>query len=245
MNPIPRGFDWPLSEGRWGNPYSGFPQTPLPKPTKPLMPLPLSPGPNMRSPRMRLVLIGALLVLTPALAGCNFKDWYNQRGDVRVFLQPVGPNNSSISDFTSLKIAIFGVTLKQLLVVDSQAFSYGASPLILDMVTLGARNERLEVAQAKESIRPLETITITVDVIEARDAQRREIPVCREGTTSDAQTCFFLDAKGFIRFERNIAINRGGTVEITMPLQVKVATVGTKTEYFLVSDVSQAVIENK
>jgi hypothetical protein len=190
----------------------------------------------------RFALLAALVVATPVLAGCNLKDWYNQLGDVKIFLAPVGPSNSSIADFRTLQIAIYGVSVKQVLIVDPKDFTY-ASPPVTDLVAAGARGERTQIAQVKETIRPIESVTVTLDVVQALDAQGKSVPVCREGQAITGNPCFFLDAQGFIRFsDRNIPISRGNVEDFTMPLQVLSRTQGGQTEYFLNMDQSQATV---
>ena len=194
----------------------------------------------------RLAVAFAVVLLLPALAGCNVKDWYNQQGNIKVFLQPQGPTNSSLTEFRTLTLAVYGVTVKQLLILDRKEFTFGEQPLLVDMVATGVKGERTLLATAHMNIRPVESVTIRVDVLEAVDAQGRTVPVCREGQPAPSFPCFFLGSDGAIIFDdRNVPIPRGGTVDFGFPLAVKTATQGGRQEYFLLSDPALATVQNE
>jgi hypothetical protein len=199
--------------------------------------------------RARLVLFAALL-LAPALAGCNFRDWYNQEGHFRVFLFPQGPQNSSLSDFTTLTLAVYGVTVKQVQYIEPKTFTFGTQPLVIDMIKAGAKGELIPLTPSfLANIRPIESTTLTVDIVQAIDAQGRSIPVCREDQPTTTFPCFFLAKNGAITFnERPIAMQRGGTVNFGFPVAVKSTDQlfpgeNRPTEYLLLSDQSLAIID--
>ena len=192
----------------------------------------------------RLLLV-TLLVLTPALAGCNFQDWYNQNGTVVIELVPQGPTNTSLTDFRSLKIAVYGVSVKQLLAANPKEFSYGESPLVVDFVSTGMRGERVPLATFKQNIRPVDSVTLRLDIVEAVDAQGRSLPVCREGSTEPTTfPCFFLPDRGIFQLtEPDFGPPRGGTVVFGFPLEVRIVTVRGDDEYFLLGDPADATIQ--
>ncbi|MFA5861412.1 MAG: hypothetical protein WDA16_06915 [Candidatus Thermoplasmatota archaeon] len=186
----------------------------------------------------RVAFLLALVALTPLLAGCNFKDWYNQEGKVNVALVAVGPTNTSLSEFSTIKIAIYGVSVKQYLVIATKEFKFDAAPLVIDLVEKGTKGERTMLVQnVQENIRAIESVTLRLDVIEAIDAQGKPMPICHENDETTAFPCFFVPANGAFRHQdRNIPVPRGGVLTIGFPLAVSSFGNPGRIEYSLFED---------
>lgn len=198
----------------------------------------------MVPPRQALA-VACLLAAVP-LAGCNFKDFYNQNGTFHVVLVPQGPENSSITDFRSLKVAIYGVSVRQQLNIQSKEFSFGDAPLVVDFLDKALKGERVPLATGKMSLRAVDNVTVRLDVIEAVDAQGNDVPTCYEGEPVEAFPCFFMPANNAYRLaEPQFAPPRGGTVTFGFPLAVKSVTLEGDTEYFFVGDPALAIIEKE
>ncbi|HWH09024.1 MAG TPA: hypothetical protein VNX21_07470 [Candidatus Thermoplasmatota archaeon] len=198
----------------------------------------------MAAPRHAVAL--ACLLLAAPLAGCNFKDFYNQMGTFHVVLVPQGPENSSLTDFRSLKIAVYGVSLRQQLTLQPKEFSFGEAPLVVDFLEAGLKGERIPLATGKMNLRAVDNVTLRLDVIEAVDAQGKDIPTCYEGEPVESFPCFYMPTNNAYRLqEPQFAPPRGGTVTFGFPLAVKTITVQGDTEYFFVGDPADAIIEKK
>ena len=188
----------------------------------------------------------ACLLAAVPLAGCNFKDFYNQNGTFHVVLVPQGPENSSLTDFRSLKVAIYGVSVRQQLNIQSKEFSFGDAPLVVDFLDKALKGERVPLATGKMSLRAVDNVTVRLDVIEAVDAQGKDVPTCYEGEPVEAFPCFYMPTNNAYRLtEPQFAPPRGGTVTFGFPLAVKSVTVEGDTEYFFVGDPALAVIEKQ
>lgn len=194
----------------------------------------------------RVIVLLVIVALTPALAGCNFRDWYNQEGKVNVALYTVGPTNTSLSEFRSLQIAIYGVSVKQFLVIGAKEFKFDAQPLVVDLVEKGTKGERVMLVEGiTENIRAIESITLHLDVIEAIDAQGKPLPICHENDATTTFPCFFVPSNGAFRHEgRNIPVPRGGTVTIGFPLAVSSFGNPGRIEYSLFEDPALIEVTN-
>lgn len=201
-------------------------------------------GPMLPLPRLLIVL--ALLAGASATAGCSFSDWYNQSGRFYIEIAPQGPENSSIGDFQRLKIAIYGVSMKQVGFVNTKEFSYADEPLVIDFLKAGREGERILVASDRMNIRAAEHVTVRLDIAEAVDAQGRPIPTCKLNQPTPATfPCFLLDDNNAYRLERQFSPPRGGEVTVGFPLSVKTVVFRGDTEYFLIVDPALATIETK
>lgn len=194
--------------------------------------------------KVRILVVFALVALSSALAGCSFPDFYNQNGDVRVELAPQGPTNTSLSDFRKITIAVYGVSVRQIGSIDPFEFSFGDSPLVVDLVETGMRGDRVPLSEHKQSIRAVGEVTLRLDVVQAVDARGETMPVCREEDTVATFPCFFLNRAGAYRLtEPDFAPPRGGDVVMGFPLSVHEATVEGKTEYFLIADPTKVTLD--
>jgi hypothetical protein len=192
-----------------------------------------------------LALALAALTLAPLFSGCSFADFYNQRGEVNVELVPIGPTNTSLAEFRSIKIAIYGVTVEQFLVIDRKQFSFAQQPLVIDLVEKGTRGETVPLVQnIQETIRPIDNVTLHLDVLSAIDAQGKPMPVCHEEDQTTSFPCFFVtQERAYPLGGRNFAVPRGGTLTLGVPLAVQQFGTGTQIEYSLFVDPSIAVVK--
>lgn len=182
----------------------------------------------------RVVLL-ALLVATPALAGCNFADWYNQRGTVKVELVAVGADQSAIEDFETLKIAVYGVSLKQAGSIQTQEFTFGGSPLIVDLAATASADQRIPLAQTTLSLRQVESVTLRIEVVEAVDASGTVLPACHPGEPVESRPCVSTPRNGAYREEnRPFSAERGGTIVYGFPLAVQYDQ--PTNEYYIQTD---------
>lgn len=181
-----------------------------------------------------------VLVATSALAGCNVKNWYNQEGIVHVALAPVGPQESALNDFRSLKVGILGVSIKQLGTVSPKNYAFPDGPLMVDLVAAGRAGETIPLTQEKFNIRAIESVTITLQVLEAIDAAGKVLPNCHPGEPAESKPCVSTPINGAYRSaEKSFSVPRGGEVKFDFPLAVQYGD----REYFIQHDPSLVVIE--
>lgn len=179
----------------------------------------------------------ALVLLMPALAGCNFKDWYNQEGYVAVdFMVDTGAN-STLDHFRSIKAAIYGVSIRQFDSADAKHFTFGEQPLIVDLVEMGNEDKRERLAEFKTNIRRTDTVLLRVVVFEAIDAAGNSMEICRLDDPDVKFPCFYQpDNAALVYDEKSFSPPRGGTVVVGFPVTVHFATQGRAQEYFLFPD---------
>lgn len=182
--------------------------------------------------------------MTSLLAGCNVKDWFSQQGNITIQIDPMGAANTTLTDFRKLTVAVYGVTIKQYLMLDSKQFSYGDQPKLFDFVEKGMKGEPIPVMTDKINIRAVESVTLHLDVFEAIDAQGKNVPVCREGEPVASFPCFFMPLNGAYRHQdKQFSTVRGGSVTFNYPLGVRSVTENGQTEYFIFEDVTLATVE--
>lgn len=202
------------------------------------------PGVRMAARRRALAL--GLVVLAVPLAGCDFKDFYNQMGTFHIELVPQGPENSSVTDFRTLRIAVYGVSVKQQLTVQPKEFSFGDSPLVVDFLHAALNGERVRLATGQQNLRAVDNVTIRLDVLEAVDAAGHEVATCYEGEPVERFPCFYMPGNNAFRLEEpRFAPPRGGEVTFGFPLAVQAVTVEGDMEYFFVGDPALATVEKK
>lgn len=186
---------------------------------------------------LRRALLLALLALTPALAGCNAKDWYNQQGTVSVELVSLGGAETSIDNFRSIRVALYGVSIKQVGAVNTKEFSFGDQPPIVDLVELAKTGETVPLAEFKFNLRAIESVTVYINILEAVDAAGNSMQICRPEDTVEKWPCFFMPSNGAFRYDqKSFSPPRGGSIEVGFPLEVLYATQGSKSQYFLAID---------
>jgi hypothetical protein len=198
----------------------------------------------MSSRRLALGLI--LVALMPGLAGCNFKDFYNQEGLITIQLAPTKTAiNSSLNDFREVRIAVYGVTIRQIQSIDPKSFSYPVSdPLLLDLVAKAG--ERVPLTQFRTNLRATQSVTVRLDVVEAIDAAGRNMKVCHEGEklANTDYPCFFVPEQlSYTYNNHSFSPPRGGEVVVAFPLVVKWQEQAGKREYFLDSPAEITVFE--
>lgn len=199
----------------------------------------------MAFPRKALFL--ALLVLTPLTAGCNVKDWYNQNGTVTLELNVLGPKNTSLDNLRSVKVAIYGATVRQFSSADARHFTYPTNdPKIVDLVQKGKDGERVPIANFKISIRAVESVTVRMEVFEAIDAAGNALEICRLRDKPERFPCFFIpDNSAYQYYEKPFAPPRGGEVVVGFPLAIKYAARGRVSEYYISTPAEEIVLENR
>lgn len=195
----------------------------------------------------RLALALALVAFTPMLAGCNFKDFYNQVGTVSITVSPLRTAaNSTMNDFQKITIAIFGVTIRQLGSIDPKSFSFPpGQPLIMDMVDKA--DTRTPIADFKTNLRATSSVTVRVDVVEAIDAAGKSMKICHEGVEikNSEYPCFFVpETFSYTYDRRGFAPPRGGEVVVVFPLVVKAAELAGKREYYISTPAELIELEN-
>ena len=182
----------------------------------------------------------------PAMAGCNLKDWYDQKGDVRIQLRPLGDEHSLVDQFKSVKVALYGVTLRQGRAVNPDFFGY-EEPKIIELVSMAREGEELTVTQFTTSLLPTVRVQFKAVVIEAIDAAGNSLEVCRPSDRPERFPCFYQPADD--SFEpvdlKPFSPPRGGMVIVHIPMAIKYAQQGLVSEYFLFSDPALVELENK
>lgn len=173
----------------------------------------------MALPRALRVLL--LVALLPALAGCNFSDWYNQRGTVVVELAPVGPTGTALSDFQSLKVAIYGVSMKKQGGLEPNEYTFGDAPLVVDLVAHGRAGTRVPLVENKTNLRSFESVTVRLELVEAITAAGRSLPGCHPGQPVESRPCVSTPVNGAYRAERLFSPPRGGSLTFGFPLAVQ------------------------
>lgn len=180
----------------------------------------------------------------PALAGCNVKDWYNQNGTVRIQLRSISGEQSLEDHFQSVKVALYGVTLRQRDAVNPENFAFD-EPKIVDVVTLAKEGEEVGITEFKTSLLPTVRVQLKVVVIEAIDAAGVSMQVCRRDDAIERFPCFYQPPGDNLDYDKPFAPPRGGMVIVHFPVAVKYAQQGTVSEYFLFADPALVELENK
>lgn len=192
----------------------------------------------MALPRALRVL--AVVALVPALAGCSFSDWWNLRGTVEVELAPQGPSGTALSNFQSLQIAVYGVSMKKAGSVEPYEFSFGEDPLLVDLVATGKAGTRIPMVTNKTNLREFESVTIRIEVVEAISASGRSLPACHPGQPVESRPCVSTPVNGAYRIERPFSAPRGGTATFVFPIAVQYDQ--PTDEYYIQSDGALAQI---
>ena len=193
---------------------------------------------------VRRALLFTLIVLLPAFAGCNFKDWYNQNGTVEIALKPLGTTNTSLGDFRVLKIAVYDVTVKQVDSLNPLSFTFSPdpahlTPLPVDLVATGKAGQLVPLASFHTNLRAIASVTIHIDVVEAVDAAGRSLPGCHPG--SHPKPC--VSTPGDLSYraeEKAFSPPRGGSIVFGFPLAVRAGG----GEYFIQYDATQASLDS-
>ena len=191
----------------------------------------------MALPRAFRVLL--LVALVPALAGCSFQDWYKQQGTVHVALAP--QTGGSLTDFQTLKLAVFGVSLKKVGGVEPYEFGFGENPLVVDLVQTAKAGTTIPLVENKTNLRAFESVTVRVDVVEAIDASGKSIPGCHPGQPVASRPCVSTPVNGAYRVERSFSPPRGGEATFYFPLGVQFSQ--SANEYFIQLDPTAVRIE--
>lgn len=180
----------------------------------------------------------------PALAGCNLKDWYDQNGTVRIQLRSISGEHSMEEQFQSVKVALYGVTLRQRDAVNPQNFAFDG-PKLVDLVALAKEGEEVGITEFKTSLLPTVRVQLKIVVIEAIDAGGVSMQVCRKEDKVARFPCFYQPPGDDLNYDKPFAPPRGGTVIVHFPVAIKYAQQGRVSEYFLFADPALVELENK
>lgn len=182
----------------------------------------------------------------PAFAGCNVKDWYNQNGTIRFQLEILGNSSSMVNEFQSVKVALYGVSLRQRDALNPLHFTFGTEPRVIDLVTYAKEGEEIPVTEFKSNMVPVVSVQLKVVVIEAITASGENIAVCRLADRPEKFPCFYQPDDDSLRYEEKpFAPPRGGEVTVHFPVAIKYATRGLASQYFLFADPTLVELENK
>lgn len=179
----------------------------------------------------------AILLIMPAFAGCNVKDWYNMEGHVTVTMFMDTGANSTLDHFRSIKAAVYGVDLRQGSAADAKHFTFGDTPLVVDLVEMGKKGEEIALAQFKTNLRATDRVALRIVVFEVIDAAGNPMEVCRINTQPERWPCFYQpDNAALLYDEKSFSPPRGGSIDVGFPLTVHFATKGRAQQYFLYAD---------
>lgn len=195
------------------------------------------------------VLVALLVLLLPAMAGCNARDWWDVQGTLQIGVTAIDPDESSIegyrpalSEFSALRIAIVGVSLKQAGELNPRHFLFEEEPLVVDLVDLESRGAVVPLVEEKVNLRAIESVTLTIAGIEAKTAAGADLPFCYPGQKGVEKPCVSMPASGTYRHnEVPFSPPRGGSVEFAMALEVLYSP--QANEYVIFRDPTQARIE--
>lgn len=192
----------------------------------------------------RKALLFALVMVMPAFAGCNVKDWYNQEGWVAIDLALEGGRNSTIDHFRSVKAAVYGVSLRQAGTTDAKHFTFGADPLIVDLVEKAKEGETVRLAEFKTNLRATERVAVRITVFEAIDAAGNSMEICRLDDTPERFPCFYQpDNAALLYEEKSFSPPRGGRITVGFPVAIQFAQQGRASEYFLYADPGKVTLD--
>lgn len=197
-------------------------------------------------PFPRRVLLFLVLATLPALAGCSIRNWYNQEGLVTVELAPQPAKNSSLNDFTRVRVAIFGVTVRQVDSANPKVYTFGDDPRVVDLVAAGRAQERVPLAQFKTNLRATSDVVVRMEVVEVVDAAGETMATCKLADEVEKFPCFFVPDNGAYTYnQKPFAPPRGGEVVVGFPIAIKFAQQGRVSEYYLEADPALIELENR
>lgn len=184
----------------------------------------------------------ALLVVAalPFLAGCNFGDWYDQMGTVKVDMSVLPANESAIGNFTLLNVVVNQVQVRQVGAASPETFRFNEREVV-DLVSLARSGGAKRLVEAKFNLRAIDEVLVFIEVTEAVDAAGKRYGGCFQGEpTSPEEPCVRVARSGSYPHDdlRNpdhlrFSPDRGGTIVITIPFGVQFGT--TEPEYFIMN----------
>lgn len=187
-------------------------------------------------------------MMSASLAGCNLKDWWELEGTATIGVtalqrdaSPVEGYQPALNEFTTLKLGVVGLSVKQAGELNPRHFSYQGQPLIIDLVEASKRDGVTPLIVEKGPLRAYQNVTVTVIGIEAITASGQSLPFCFPGQKNVTKPCVSIPANGAYRHgERPFSAPRGGTVEFGMAFEVLYNAMAK--EYVIFRDPAQAVI---
>ena len=185
----------------------------------------------MRSPRVVLVLV---LLLSVSLAGCSFRDWYDQKGTARLVVQfhaddppedmkqanPEADLSSRLEDFQKLQIIVRSSQLRQLDAANP-ATSTSRESEILDAVQLAEAGTRVTLIEEKVSMRGFQEAQIKIEVVDGTTASGERLVGCMQGQPVETHPCISF-ASSYPRGinPADFSVPRGGTLDVVFPFYV-------------------------
>lgn len=194
------------------------------------------------------VFLALLVLLLPAMAGCNAQDWWDVQGTLTIGVTAAEPDESPIegyrqalSEFQALRVGIIGVSIKQAGELNPRHYSFQDEPLVVDLVDLEKRDAITPLVEEKVNLRAIEAVTLTIAGLEAVTASGEKIPFCFPGQRGVTKPCVSMPATGNYRHtETPFSPPRGGSVDFAMTLEVLYSP--EANEYVVFRDPDQAVI---
>lgn len=202
----------------------------------------------MRAPRVVLVLA---LLLSVSLAGCSFRDWYDQKGTARLLIEfraedppadmrQANPDNdlsSRLGDFQRLQLLVRSSQLRQLDAANPYTSSSRDSE-ILDIVELAKGGTRIGLVEEKVSMRGFQEAQIKIEVVDGTTASGERLVGCQQGQEAPSHPCIAF-APSYVRGldPGEFQVPRGGTLDVVFPFYVGFGG----RDYFMFSGVPSAV----
>lgn len=185
----------------------------------------------MRSPRVVLVLV---LLLSVSLAGCSFRDWYDQKGTARLVAEfhaddppedmkranPEADLSSRLEDFQKLQIIIRSSQLRQQDAANPITSTSRESE-ILDVVQLAKGDGRVVLIEDKVSMRGFQEAQLKIEVVDGTTASGERLVGCMQGQPVETHPCISFAAsypRGINPLE--FQVPRGGSLDVIFPLYV-------------------------
>lgn len=180
--------------------------------------------------------VAVLLAFSVLTAGCSVRDWYDQKGTVKIELQPVGADRSDIENLRSARVAIHSVSLRQVSSASPEEYAFDPA-LVVDLAAEGKKGSVIPLVEDKFTLRAIESVTIRLEPLGATEPSGASIDGCYQGVPHDPP-CMRVAANGAYRLTTPIAIERGGTTIFTFPLAVRYDA--NTTEYYVAAEMGSA-----
>lgn len=188
----------------------------------------------------RPFVVALLLVLTVSLAGCSFRDWYNQEGTVTVALRAVDASDSDLESFKSLRIGFHSVQIRQLDSADPVS-DVKQPPEAYDLVRL-AQTGPVELLSERTNLRGFISVNVKIEAINGTTADGDELLGCEQGVRVEEPPCIRYAARGNYPLTldpETFRVPRGGELTVVVPIGVRFDA--TTNEFFLFSLNAEAV----
>ena len=170
--------------------------------------------------RPRAVLLLALAV-TPALAGCLETDvgaWWDREAVLRIHLAPLGPAESDVERFRSLRLVVWSVAFLQ--AGSGIREFYFDPPLNVSFVEAAREGMEIPLVEARVDLRAVREVAVRVTVNESRLVSGAPLTGCYQGVPHPPP-CVRVAARGVYTIEEPaLAPERGRTSVYVVPMGV-------------------------